>query len=138
MRRWATACAIGVVGAFATCAYGVAPAEIRRMPDLLDVLDWPGERPSATVRVDPSRDAGAVEVLRHEGRRFLVVPQSRSIYGDVIRVKSIVDRTVVWLNGRVAVTLDAGEDWVFTPGRVKLRIEATQPVVMSFLVVPAP
>jgi hypothetical protein len=79
-----------------------------------------------------------VEVLRHEGTRFLVVPLSRSIYGDVIRVKATANRTVIRLNGRVAVTLDAREDWAFTPGWVKLRIESTQPVVMSFLVAPAP
>ena len=138
MRGWAVACAIGVAAAFATCADGGVPAEMRHMPERLDVLDWPGERPPATVRVDPSGGAGAVEVLRHEGTRFLVVPQSRSIYGDTIRVKATADHTVVRLNGRVAVTLDAREDWVFTPGWVKLRIEATQPVVMSFLVAPAP
>jgi len=49
-----------------------------------------------------------------------------------------VGRTIIRLKGRIAITLDARADWDFTPGRVKLRIETTQPVVMSFLVVPAP
>jgi hypothetical protein len=132
------ACATVFTGVLATIVFGGAPAEIRHVPDRLDIFDWPGERPPAVLPADRSGDVRPVEVLRHEGTRFLVVPLSRSIYGDVIRVRATANRTVIRLNGRAAVTLDAREDWVFTPGWVKLRIESTQPVVMSFLVAPAP
>jgi hypothetical protein len=132
------ACATAFAGVLATVAFGGAPAEIRHIPDRLDIFDWPGKRPPAALPADRTGDLRPIEVLRHEGKQFLVVPRSRSIYGDVIRVKATANRTVVRLNGRVAVTLDAREDWVFTPGWVKLRIESTQPVVMSFLVAPAP
>jgi hypothetical protein len=138
MRERAMACAIVLAGVLSTVAFGGAPAEIRHLPDRLDIFDWPGERPPAVLSPDRTGEPRPVEVLRHEGTQFLVVPRSRSIYGDVIRVKATANRTVIRLNGRAAVTLDASEDWVFTPGWVKLRIESTQPVVMSFLVAPAP
>lgn len=137
MRKWAGTCVVGLAVALATPAGGGAPGEIRRIPDRLDVLSWPGERPPATARAGPAGDPVAVETLAHTGKAFLVVPRSLSHYGDTIRVKATTDGTVVRLNGRIAATLDARETWVATPGWARMRIEATKPVVMSFMVVPA-
>ena len=136
MLRHAIVCGIVLAAVAAVPCFGGAPAEIRHLPDPLDILGWPGERPAAPATVGPAAEPRPVEMLRHEGTRFLVVPESRSQYGDYLRVSAGTGRTIVRLNGRVAVTLDPGEAWIFTPGWVKLRIEATDPVVMSFFVVP--
>jgi len=136
MRAAAIVLACVLFGVVAAPGFGGAPAEIRRLPDTHYVLDWPGIRPPGAGPIVSVAEPTAVEMLRFEGSQFVVAPQSRSLFGDYVRVSAVADRTVIRLNGRIAVTLDSGEEWRFTPGWMRLRIDASDPVVVHFFVVP--
>ncbi len=136
MQQCAAMVAVLLAGFVGAPGFGGAISRSPRSSSPSYTVHWPGERPRSTGSLDAATATQPSETLRREGTLFLIVPDSRSQYGDYIRIRASVDGTVVRLNGRLAITLAAQEEWLFTPGWVTLRIQATDPVVMSFLVRP--